>query len=192
MEKHRINVIFNQNGMFRDGKKIEVTPEVLLEYNKEKFWSKVAITANDKLCWNWQAGKTDDGYGHYYLGYRQLRANRAAYILYYGIEPNDKIVCHKCDNPACVNPHHLFLGTYKENSEDMVSKGRSAKGEKHGSVTKKGQYKLPNTKLTAEQVIEMRELHLKEGIGARRLARKYGVCASNCSSILSRKTWVHV
>ena len=87
-------------------------------------------------CWNWKLRKDDGGYGRLkiQLGardkFRTDGAHRYAYEIFKGPIPKDKEVCHSCDNPACVNPTHLWLGTHKQNMEDMVSKGRSTKGRR--------------------------------------------------------------
>jgi len=94
---------------------------------RERFWTKVAITHPEK-CWEWQAGKRSDGYGHFNVNYRNLAAHRFSFYLMYGEEP--EVVRHKCDNPKCVNPFHLEAGTQKQNCRDTVERGRHPNASK--------------------------------------------------------------
>lgn len=75
-------------------------------------------------CFNWTKGKDKDGYGKIRYNNQHMRTHRVMYLLHYGVNPDKLLVCHKCDNPSCINPEHLFLGTPKTNMEDKVSKGR--------------------------------------------------------------------
>lgn len=77
-------------------------------------------------CWEWNSGKDASGYGMFHFNSRCHRAHRASWILHKGPIPVGMIVCHKCDNTKCVNPDHLFIGTYKDNMDDCVNKGRSS------------------------------------------------------------------
>jgi hypothetical protein len=86
----------------------------------ERFWNKVEKTDN---CWNWQGGKDRDGYGHIRVEGKLWQAHRYSTLLD-GRDPAGKVVMHQCDNPSCVNPIHLLLGTQADNVYDMVAKRR--------------------------------------------------------------------
>lgn len=115
----------------------------LSEFEKAKFWQYSQIDKSTKIirdsnkwfghCWNWK-GHKKKGYGYFSFHQILYRAHRISYEIVYGEIPEGKLICHKCDNPACVNPHHLFLGTAKENTHDMIRKGRLKKnrGENKG------------------------------------------------------------
>lgn len=130
-------------------------------------------------CWPWP-DPTLRGYGRLWDGDNgvHVRAHRRSYELAYGaILDDDLCVCHTCDNRACVNPAHLFLGTRADNLADMRQKRRGAKGETHG-----------RRKLTASQVAEIRD---RRAAGEPRwsVAKAFGVCGETVSLITSRKTW---
>lgn len=86
------------------------------------FWAKVEKTPT---CWLWK-GSVSQGYGATYFRGHLTRAHRASWIMANGEIPKGKIACHKCDVPLCVNPDHIFIGTHKDNMQDMISKGRGA------------------------------------------------------------------
>jgi hypothetical protein len=96
---------------------MEITSDVI-----KRFYEKVRIEGVGD-CWEWTAGKST-GYGVIKVDGRSRKAHRVSYLIHNGELPREMLVCHKCDNPPCVNPAHLFLGTYQDNAQDKVNKGR--------------------------------------------------------------------
>ena len=139
----------------------------------EKFWPKVAKAGPDD-CWNFSACDNGTGYKLISYGGRNIRAHRASWAIHNGPIPDDLCVLHRCDNRACVNPEHLFLGTRKENMADMMAKGR-------------GVFRR-NAKLKEHQV---REIRSSSG-PLREAARHYGVSRSLISKIRVCRLWKHV
>ena len=148
-----------------------------IKTTEERFIDKYEIM--DTGCWEWTGSKLPKGYG--LLGmkdpdgkWRPKGAHRISYILYKGPIPEGMEVCHECDNPSCVNPNHLWLGTGKQNAEDMVEKGRSTKGERN-----------PSSKLTVEQVEAIKiDTRVHDQI-----APDYGVSRSLISQIKRGVIW---
>jgi hypothetical protein len=99
------------------------------ERTKKRLLKKVKKTISG--CWEWTGAKNHSGYGHTtFRKERCKRAHRVSYLIWVGEIPPNLYVCHRCDNPACINPNHLFLGSHEENMQDMKKKNRACKGEK--------------------------------------------------------------
>jgi hypothetical protein len=150
----------------------------------KRFWSKVDKRSQDE-CWPWKASANSGGYGAIKVNGKAEKAHRVSWKIHNGSIPyhdsaHGMCVLHKCDNPGCVNPNHLFLGTNADNMKDMVLKGRSA--DKSGE-------KNENVKLTASQVREIRRRHKECGVFHRVLAAEYGVSRVQIGRIVCGESW---
>lgn len=131
-------------------------------------------------CWEWEGPFTHRNYGNFWFRGSTIRAHRLAYILANNQEiPAGMFVCHSCDNPKCVNPHHLFLGTSQDNVSDCIRKGRRTQvcGSAHG-----------RSKLTEQQIIDIRSSKLP----TKELQNLYGVSEGTIYYIVTKRTWKHV
>jgi transposase len=164
---------------------VNASHNVSLRSNKgtpeERFWKKVKKAGDDE-CWEWQASCERSGHGKLRIGSTMVKAHRFSYELHVGPIPEGMCVLHKCDNPICVNPNHLWIGTRTDNNNDMVSKQRQrgAAGERNCKA-----------KLTEKQVKEIRRLAGK-GVSRTQLATMYDVSYSTISQIVREKIWRHV
>jgi hypothetical protein len=131
-------------------------------------------------CWYWLGADNPEGYGGLYLNGRKIGAHRAAFILYKGYIPKGMYVLHSCDNPRCVNPDHLRLGTAHDNNMDQVERNRTTYGEKARSV-----------KLTPMQVQVVREC-AAAGYSQASIARYFKLSYGATNQIVQRKTWKRV
>lgn len=98
---------------------------------EDRFWSKVR---KGDGCWEWTAWINSNGYGEFTKDHKNLKASRVSWILTYGPIPDGLFVCHHCDNPPCVRPDHLFLGTPLDNMRDMIAKGRGAHQKRRAQI----------------------------------------------------------
>jgi hypothetical protein len=136
-----------------------------------RFWSRVDKSG---ACWLWTLSRHDFGYGQVVVKRRPRGAHRVAWELMNGPIPEGMSVLHRCDNPPCCNPAHLFLGTDADNAFDKVRKGRAP------------------IKLTPAQVLEIRAKHAAGGTNYCALAREYGVTDPMVRLIVLRKAWKHL
>jgi hypothetical protein len=176
---------------------------------KPRFWSYVCKSDG---CWTWTGSVSHQGYARFVINGHEYRASRLMWELHYGSAPSDKLLaCHKCDNPVCVNPDHLFLGTQLDNMRDKVSKNRQAVGDNHGSKTKPwrcprgdrhGSKTKPDrvakgernggAKLTPDNVRSIRDEYAAGGTTSRELGRKHGVSKTAILRIIRGTHWQSV
>jgi hypothetical protein len=148
----------------------------------ERLWAKTAIKGPTD-CWEWQGWRHPKGHGQIGLGGRSVGlgyTHRVAWEVTNGPVPHGLFVCHKCDNPPCVNPAHLFLGTPAENSADMAKKRRSTYGES-----------AARAKLTEDDIRAIRDA-IDDGLYQHAVAKQFGVSRSLVGLIAQRKRWAHI
>lgn len=172
----------------------------LNEKDRARFWSKVnkdgpIVIESLGACWVWRNGKVTN-YGSFSINDRNISAHRISWCEHFGEIPPSILVCHKCDNRPCCNPHHLFLGTHLDNMADSIKKGRS--------VHQNGGYKPPanfirigvrnnKARLDDEKVRFIRNAHFEKGWSYRRLAQHFKVQSQyTIYQVIHRKTWKHV
>jgi len=149
-----------------------------------RFWAKVAGGAPDD-CWCWIGYIEANGYGRFTIDGRRRWAHRVAWQVTYGPIPAGRFVCHRCDNPPCVNPAHLFLGTARENSADAVAKQRNSPPPLRAGTTN------PKARLTEAQVREIRA-RVAAGETQTAAARAFGVSLSTVHFIKTGRNWRHL
>jgi hypothetical protein len=144
----------------------------------DNFWNKVNKTNN---CWEWQGCVDNDGYGRIQINKVRWKTHRLSYHIHKGNIPSNLVVCHSCDNPKCVNPDHLWLGTQIQNTQDRDQKGRHrispSLGESNGS-----------SRFTNEQI----EFIRTSSLSGRELSRQFNVSDNAIYNIRLRKTWKHI
>jgi hypothetical protein len=156
----------------------EIRSEDVPNNIKRRFWNKVRVGGPNE-CWEWRGYKHPRGYGYLCLATSgHYKVHRLSYALHNDVLPANTVVCHRCDNPACVNPNHLFAATQKENIADCIRKGRRVvlRGERRAS------------KLTAEKVIRIRSDVRPQNV----IAAEYGIRQDHVSRIKTGKAWSHI
>lgn len=153
-----------------------------------RFWSLVDKASSESECWNWTGRTKVFGVAKVPYGYIQdraymcradLRVHRVAYCIVNGPIATGLVVRHSCDNTLCCNPKHLLAGTNAENSADMVSRNRQARGSRHGSA-----------RLSESDVLAIRSIPRTTSIAT--IASEYGVHEATIHNILAKRTWKHL
>jgi hypothetical protein len=155
-----------------------------------QFWKRVnksgPLCPGRGRCWTWLAGKYGSGYGQFRGG----RAHRFAYKDKIGPIPSGLLVLHHCDNPGCVNPSHLFLGTQQDNMDDKYAKGRQGQS---GTKTPPTGERNVKAKLTEKKVLQARRWYAR-GYSIREISYKIGspVCLGSLKAAVLGRTWSHL
>lgn len=184
---------------------------------EDRFWAKVDQCGADE-CWEWQAARSGNGYGSFWVDGKAQVAHRVAWELFHRqVVPEDRFICHICDNRVCCNPAHLMLGDHQENTRQAVERGRMASGERHGlrlhperhgmllhperaaRGKRHGRHTQPertargerngNAKLNEAQVRELRARYAAGGITKVELSRQFGIDQSLVGKIIQGKVW---
>lgn len=147
-----------------------------LSSQEKRLWSKVSKTGP---CWLWNGHRSSKGYGKTHFCGKMILTHRLSWVLFNGPMPSGLFVLHRCDNPPCVNPKHLFLGTALDNARDCVLKNRHAKGSTSG-----------RRKLEESDIYDIRRRYVYWSGGM--LAREYNVSPSLIRRIARREIWKHL
>jgi len=171
---------------------------------EKRFWSKVDKRGPDE-CWPWMASRLTAGYGQFWVGPgskgKRHTAHRVAFVLGTRVDPGEGrsrgslVVCHRCDNPPCCNPAHLFVGTQHDNCLDMAIKGRSTLGDRNPSRLyperlRRGE-RNQLSRLTDEQAREIASMPSSRDV-CEELARKYGVHPMTIWRVRAGRTFAHI
>jgi len=146
---------------------------------KERFYSKFIVNSENG-CWEWTDHRLAKGYGILKVNDTNKVAHRISYEIHIGPITEGMIICHHCDNPPCVNPSHLFMGTHKDNVIDKKSKGRDIIGEKNG-----------RSKLTEKDIPVIRRL-LSNKVRQIDIAKQFALAHRTISAINTGHTWKHI
>ena len=157
-------------------------PEKIFNSAK-KYYENHIIKHSDDLCWEWIGRKNKKGYGEATYHHNRIMAHRLSWIIHNGPIPDKKWILHKCDNPQCTNPVHLFLGDCLINNRDMKAKDR------YNSPKGSDCYKA---KLTEEQVIKIKYLLLNKELNHSQIAKIFNVHSTTIYSIDKKKNWKHI
>lgn len=128
-------------------------------------------------CWIWTGSLDSWGYGQIYYKYKRFQTHRLSFKIKYGEIPRGMLICHKCDNPACIRPKHLFLGTAKDNIQDCIKKNRRG---------------LEQTKLSKKDILIIRKLYKTKKYYQKEIAEMFEMSISQISNIINRRSWIEV
>ena len=163
---------------------------MLNDHDLAKFMANLPEDRDPEKCWEWQGSRLMNSYGRlhlsikYTLPRKTVRTHRIAYELWVGEIPDGLFVCHHCDNPPCLNPDHLFVGTAADNIHDQMQKGRMGLGEDSARAI-----------LTEKQVVRAREIYAegdRSWTHISKIGREIGASYAATYAIVKNKTWRHL
>lgn len=143
-----------------------------------RFWNKVKKTPT---CWLWIGGRFPKGYGMFTVKGIPRKAHRISWQIHNGSIPEGLLVLHHCDNPPCVNPKHLWVGTHQDNVDDSVSKGRRCKGENQWEA-----------KLSSSDILKIRKWYKSKKFTQSEMAKHFKVHLHSIENAIHRRTWAHL
>lgn len=150
---------------------------------EERLWSKVSIASRGS-CLEWTGARSASGYGIFMINRKRVQTHRAAWMFTNGDIPKGKMVCHNCDNRLCCNPGHLFIGSAKDNTLDMIAKGRHkpfcTRGESHHK-----------SKLREGEVLQIRMLHAS-GVSISMICERFSISRQHANGIIKKRIWRHL
>lgn len=170
---------------------------VLSDKDIMRFWRKVSLSSPSERypgigkCWIWEGAKTKEGYGKFTHSGKSHGAQRMSFEIHERKLKQGEYACHKCDNPSCVRPDHIFPADQKGNLEDMTRKGRRVNFIKLNPHLAARGSKVANSKITESDVIEIKRMRA-EGMKQIEIGRIFGIQQITVSNILTGKTWRHV
>lgn len=147
-----------------------------MRFNPDRLLNSIQVSGG---CWEWTKLRNKMGYGIFAI---RVFAHRLVWQLLNGEIPKDRVICHRCDNPSCVRPDHLFMGTQGDNVRDAMMKGRLVK-RNHAKAGN------PNAKLTYDQVLEIRRLYMTTAMSQAGIARRFQLSEGTVNHIVSGKSW---